>query len=278
MKIQERTFLKETQIGGENPFFLIAGPCVIESRDMISRVCETVKKVTEELGIVYVFKSSFDKANRSSGESLRGPGLEAGLRDLEYIKNHFDVPILTDVHEVNQVSSVAEIADILQIPAFLCRQTDLLSECARTERWVNVKKGQFLAPSDCKSIIEKIRSCGSERFLITERGTSFGYHDLVFDPRSIEILHSHNIPVIMDGTHSTQRIGGGKESGGNRDLVPLLTRTAVAAGVEGVFMELHPDPSQAWSDAASQYYLDKAPELIRKLYDLDRFIKTHPIL
>lgn len=272
--ISERPFLGDSKIGGEHPFFLIAGPCVIESRDLLARVCETMREVCDELGITYVFKSSFDKANRSSFDSRRGPGLEEGLRDLEYIKTEFDVPLLTDVHETAQVPAVASVVDILQIPAFLSRQTDLVQACAETQCWVNVKKGQFLAPADCGTIVEKIKAAGSNRYLITERGVTFGYNNLVYDPRANEILHGLDIPVVMDGTHSTQLPGGGKESGGNRHFVPVLTRAAVAAGIEGLFMEVHPDPPSAWSDSSNQYYLDQAPELLRRLHRLDRFVKA----
>lgn len=272
--IQEREFLNGRRIGGEQPFFLMAGPCVIESRDMLAQICERMLGVAQELDITYVFKSSFDKANRSSADSKRGPGMQEGLADLQYIKENFGVPIVTDLHETAQVEAVAQVADVLQIPAFLCRQTDLVVACAKTGRWVNVKKGQFLAPGDAGSIVEKIQASGSEKYLITERGTSFGYNNLVFDPRANEILHSMNIPVVMDGTHSTQLPGGGKTSGGNRQYVPLLTRTAVAAGIEGLFMEVHPKPEEAWSDASNQYWLDKAPDLLRKLYRLDRFVKS----
>ena len=278
MQVTEREFLRGRRIGGKEPFFLIAGPCVIESRDLLMRVCEPLKKLCEELGILYIFKSSFDKANRSAADSPRGPGIEEGLRHLEYVKQNFDVPVLTDIHERGQVKAVAEVVDVLQIPAFLCRQTDLLLTCLASKKWVNIKKGQFLAPQDCKNIADKCHSAASEKFFITERGASFGYNNLVFDPRSIEILHSFDIPVIMDGTHSTQLPGGGKESGGNRHFVPLLMRSAVAAGIEGLFMEVHPNPPQAWSDASNQYYLDLAPELIRKLYRMDRFVKEEDIV
>jgi 2-dehydro-3-deoxyphosphooctonate aldolase (KDO 8-P synthase) len=272
--IQEREFLSGRKIGGREPFFLIAGPCVIESRDLLARVCESMQRLCDELGILYVFKSSFDKANRSAVDSKRGPGMEEGLRDLEYIKRTFGVPVLTDVHETAQVASVAQVVDILQIPAFLSRQTDLVLACASSGRWVNVKKGQFMAPGDCSEIVNKFKSVNSEKYLITERGVSFGYNNLVFDPRSPEILHSMNIPVVMDGTHSTQLPGGGKTSGGNRHFVPVLTRAAVAAGIEGLFMEVHPDPANAWSDASNQYWLDRAPDLLRRLVRLDHVVKT----
>ncbi|MDH5656417.1 MAG: 3-deoxy-8-phosphooctulonate synthase [Spirochaetia bacterium] len=272
-KISEREFLNKTQIGGSNPFFLMAGPCVIESRDMLAKICERMLELTDELKILYIFKSSFDKANRSSTDSKRGPGIEEGLKDLQYIKETFGVPIVTDVHETSQVSSVAQVADILQIPAFLSRQTDLILECVKSGRWVNVKKGQFMAPSDCENIKEKIETAGSNRYLITERGASFGYNNLVFDPRSPAILHNLDIPVVFDGTHSTQLPGGGKQSGGNREFAPVLMRAAVAVGLEGIFMEVHPNPPEAWSDSTNQYFLDQTPDLLRELYRIDRLVK-----
>lgn len=269
----EREFINGTMIGGRHPFFLIAGPCVIEGRDLLARVCESMKRLCDELEIFYIFKSSFDKANRTSGDSRRGPGLDEGLRDLEWIKKEFHVPVLTDVHEVSQVRAVAEVCDVLQIPAFLCRQTDLIHACADTGRWVNVKKGQFMAPWDAPSIVSKVTERGNEGVLVTERGVTFGYNNLVFDPRSLSVMHQSDIAVIFDGTHSTQLPGGGKQSGGNRELAPVLMRAAVAVGVEGLFMEVHPDPASAWSDAATQYPLDRAPALLRELVALDRLIR-----
>lgn len=274
MLIKEREFLAGKKIGGREPFFLIAGPCVIESRDMLKRVCETMKTLSEELGILYIFKSSFDKANRSSHDSKRGPGIEEGLRDLESIRKEFGVPVLTDVHEREQVKAVSQVVDVLQIPAFLSRQTDLLQACAESGKWVNVKKGQFMAPQDAAKIADKIKSCGSDKYLVTERGVSFGYNNLVFDPRSPEIIHEMDIPFVFDGTHSTQLPGAGKESGGDRRFAPVLMRAAVASGLEGIFMEVHPDPPSAWSDSSNQYYLDQAPELLRGLYKIDRLVKT----
>ncbi len=271
--ITERDFLGGRRIGGKAPFFLIAGPCVIESRDLLMRVCEPMKKLCDELGILFVFKSSFDKANRSSHDSRRGPGLEEGLRDLEHIKRTFDLPVLTDIHERTQVEAAAQVVDILQIPAFLSRQTDLITACAQTGKWVNVKKGQFMAPQDAAKIADKIKSLGSEKYLVTERGVSFGYNNLVFDPRSPEIIHEADIPFIFDGTHSTQLPGAGKESGGDRRFAPVLMRAAVACSVEGLFMEVHPDPPSAWSDSSNQYYLKDAPDLLRGLYTLDRTVK-----
>lgn len=272
-RASEREFLNGSRIGGRQPLFLIAGPCVIESRDLLARVCEPMKRLTDELGIFFIFKASFDKANRTSGDSRRGPGLEEGLRDLEWIKKEFSVPVLTDVHETAQVQSVAQVCDVLQIPAFLCRQTDLIHACADTARWVNVKKGQFMSPWDASSISSKVQERGNPRVLITERGASFGYNNLVFDPRSPAVMHESDIAVVFDGTHSTQLPGGGKQSGGHRELAPVLMRAAVAAGVEGLFMEVHPDPAQAWSDAATQYPLAKAPDLLRELVAIDRLIR-----
>ncbi len=274
-EITEREFFGK-KIGGRNPFFLIAGPCVIESQDLLFKVSEKIKKITEELGIVYIFKSSFDKANRTSYASKRGPGLEEGLKLLEKVKKEFNVPVLTDVHETYQVKITAEVVDILQVPAFLSRQTDLIIECAKTNKWVNIKKGQFLAPWDVKSIQEKFYSSGNQKLLITERGVSFGYNNLVFDPRSIPIMRSFDIPIVFDGTHSTQLPGGmGNQSGGNREFVPYLSKAAVSLGVEGIFMEIHPEPENAWSDSATQYWLDKAPMLIKHLYEIDRIIKNN---
>ncbi|MBU44468.1 MAG: 3-deoxy-8-phosphooctulonate synthase [Spirochaetaceae bacterium] len=274
MQASRRPFLNNSHIGGDEPFFLIAGPCVIESRDMLQQVCETMLEITGKLGIPYVFKSSFDKANRSSADSKRGPGIDEGLKDLQFIKETYGVPVLTDVHDASQVESVAQVVDILQIPAFLCRQTDLVFACADSGRWVNVKKGQFMAPGDAPTIAEKIKSRGNDKYLITERGVSFGYNNLVFDPRSPEIMHQSDIPVIFDGTHSTQLPGGGKQSGGDRAMAPVLMRAAAAVGVEGFFMEVHPDPANAWSDSSNQYWLDKSEDLLKQLYDIDRLVKV----
>lgn len=192
---------------------------------------------------------------------------------LEHIKKSFDVPVLTDIHETTQVAAVADVCDVLQIPAFLSRQTDLIHAAARTGRWVNIKKGQFMAPSDAVKIVNKVKEMGSEKYLVTERGASFGYNNLVFDPRSPEIMHRSDIPVVFDATHSTQLPGAGNESGGDRTMVPVLAKAACAVGLEGIFMEVHPDPQHAWSDASNQLELDRAPELIKTLYRLDRLIK-----
>ncbi len=272
--ITERAFLNNTKIGGKNPFFLVAGPCVMESRELLDEVAGELKRICESLDIFFIFKSSFDKANRSSIHSYRGPGLVEGIKNLEYIKSKYHIPVLTDVHETSQVEPLKDVVDMYQIPAFLCRQTDLLEACAKTGKWVNVKKGQFLAPTDCRHITEKIKECHSEKYIITERGSSFGYNNLVFDPRSIPILHSLNIPVVYDGTHSAQLPGGaGNITGGQREFIPDLMKAAAALGVEGFFMEVHPNPPAAKSDATTQYYLSEAKTLLEQLKKIDTLIK-----
>jgi 2-dehydro-3-deoxyphosphooctonate aldolase (KDO 8-P synthase) len=272
--ITEREFLKDKKIGGRQRFFLIAGPCVMESRDLIDRVAGEMVEICSELGIFYVFKSSFDKANRSSIHSYRGPGLEEGIKNLEFIKKKYNLPVLTDVHETAHIEPLKDVIDIYQIPAFLSRQTDLIEAAARTGRWVNVKKGQFLAPSDCKHIAEKVKECGSVKYLLTERGASFGYNNLVFDLRVIPILHSMDIPVVFDGTHSAQLPGGaGNITGGQREFIPDLMTGAISLGIEGLFMEVHPDPPSAKSDSTTQYYLSETKKLLRKLVKLDTLVK-----
>ena len=274
MKITEREFFG-TKIGGKNPFFLIAGPCVMESRDLLDRVAGEMIEICNRLNLFYIFKSSFDKANRSSIHSYRGPGIKEGIKNLEFIKSKYKIPVLTDVHETIQVEELKDVIDVFQIPAFLCRQTDLLEACAKTGKWVNVKKGQFLAPSDCKHIKEKIRECNSEKYIVTERGASFGYNNLVFDLRTIPILHSMDIPVVYDGTHSAQLPGGaGNITGGQREFIPDLMTGAVSLGVEGLFMEVHPDPPSAKSDSTTQFYLSKAETLLKNLVKLDKLVKT----
>ena len=269
----ERDFLGAVRIGGERRMFLIAGPCVLESRELALTVADQLGAIAERLKIPLIFKSSYDKANRTSADSRRGPGPEEGLRILAEVKQELGLPVLTDVHETAQVPAAADVVDVLQIPAFLSRQTDLIAACARTGLWVNVKKGQFMAPGDCSYLAGKMHEAGSDRLLITERGTSFGYNNLVFDPRSLDIIHDANIPVVFDATHSAQLPGTGKESGGQRRFVPVLARAAVAAGVEGLFMEIHPTPEQAWSDSAVQFPLDQAERLLSYLVDLDSFVK-----
>ncbi|MCC5816320.1 MAG: 3-deoxy-8-phosphooctulonate synthase [Leptospira sp.] len=273
--VSEREFLGGAKIGGTHPFFLIAGPCVMESRDLLEQVCEEMLSITTELNIPFVFKSSFDKANRSSVSSYRGPGLSKGIQHLEHIKKKFNVPVLTDIHETKHISPLKDIIDIYQIPAFLCRQTDLIAESAKTGKWVNVKKGQFLSPEETRHIKAKIQECGSEKYLVTERGTSFGYNNLVFDIRGIPIMHRLGIPIVFDATHSAQLPGAaGNITGGVREFIPHMTRGAVACGVEGLFLEVHPDPEKALSDATTQFPLSKIKPLLKNLLDIDRLVKS----
>ena len=273
--IEERNFILNSRIGGKQPFFIIAGPCVIESEDLLLKVCETLNRICTELGILFIFKSSFDKANRSDGSSLRGLGIDRGLRLLERVKSEFQVPITTDIHELSQVKMVASIVDVLQIPAFLCRQTNLLIECAETGKWVNVKKGQFIAPEDCKKIKEKIQLKKNNcHCLITERGVSFGYRNLIFDSRSIPIIHEYDLPFIIDATHSVQLPGLARESGGQRKYIETIARAAIIQGIEGLFFETHPNPSQAWSDSATQIPLNQAEAFIREMVRIDQFAKS----
>jgi 2-dehydro-3-deoxyphosphooctonate aldolase (KDO 8-P synthase) len=258
--------LGRLRLGGGGPLFLIAGPCVIESPTHPGKVAARLKEITGELGIPFVFKASFDKANRSSGASYRGLGMERGLEILAGVKAKHGVPILTDVHEITQVEAVAAVADVLQIPAFLCRQTDLVLEAARTGRVVNVKKGQFMAPWDMKTVMEKAASTGNRRLIVTERGASFGYNNLVVDMRSFPTLRSFGHPVVFDITHSVQRPGGlGDRSGGEAHFIDTLGPAGVAAGVDGVFMEVHENPARALSDGPNAYTLSKLPKLLARL-------------
>ena len=250
-------------------FFLIAGPCVLEGLPLALQVARRLAKLGDDLGIPVVFKSSFDKANRTSIDSYRGPGLVEGLTWLAEVKAATGLPITTDIHLPEQASAVAEVADVLQIPAFLCRQTDLLVAAARTGRIVNVKKGQFLAPWDMQNVVGKLRAAGCERIWLTERGTSFGYNTLVVDMRSIPALRNFDVPVVMDATHSVQQPGGlGSCTGGDRSHVPTLAKAAVAAGASGVFMEVHPDPDNALCDGPNSWPLDQAEPLVRQLMAL----------
>jgi 2-dehydro-3-deoxyphosphooctonate aldolase (KDO 8-P synthase) len=254
---------------------LILGPCVIESRDLILRVADTLAQLAQRRALPIVFKSSFDKANRSSGKSFRGPGLEEGLRILAEVRSSTGLPILTDVHETAQCAAVAEVCDILQIPAFLARQTDLLLAAGQTGKTVNVKKGQFMAPWDMKNVISKLTEVGNTRVLLTERGSSFGYNTLVTDMRSIPWMQALDRPVIFDATHSVQKPGGaGDRSGGDREMVPVLARAAVAAGCDGVFMETHPNPDLALSDGPNMIALDQLPALLDTLLRLREAIET----
>ncbi|MFM7676423.1 MAG: 3-deoxy-8-phosphooctulonate synthase [Synechococcus sp.] len=255
------------------PLTLIAGPCVIESRDLALQVAEQVKAITDRLGIHYVFKASYDKANRSSGGSFRGPGVEEGLAVLAEVKQQLGLPVLTDIHESQQAAPVAEVVDVLQIPAFLCRQTDLLLAAAEatrgTDKVINVKKGQFLAPWDMAQVVKKLREAGVENLWLTERGSSFGYNTLVVDYRGLPQLQELGCPVIFDATHSVQQPGGkGTSTGGQREFVAPLARAAVAVGVDGLFMEVHPDPDQALSDGPNMVPLHRLEPLLRQLLEI----------
>jgi 2-dehydro-3-deoxyphosphooctonate aldolase (KDO 8-P synthase) len=253
---------------------LIAGPCVIESLDLCREVAATVKPLAEKLGLSYIFKASFDKANRTSGSSFRGQGMEKGLEVLAAIKSEFGVPVLTDIHEFAHCKPVAEVCDVLQIPAFLCRQTDLVLAAAETGRAVNIKKGQFLAPWDTKNILKKAESVGNCNLLLTERGSSFGYNTLVVDMTGLPQMRSYGYPVVFDGTHSVQKPGGaGESSGGAREFIPHLTRAAVAVGVDAIFLETHPEPEKGLSDSASMLPLSALPALLEQVVAIDRIVR-----
>ena len=266
MALTKQVRIGELTLGGGAPLLLVAGPCVIESEDHLLKTGEEIKTACDAHGIPFILKSSYDKANRSSARSFRGPGLREGLRILKRVKEKLGVPALSDVHEVDQVSAAADVLDIIQIPAFLCRQTNLLLAAARTGRPVNVKKGQFLSPWDVRNIVEKLRSAGSEQIVLTERGTSFGYNNLVVDIRSLPIMRSFGYPVLFDATHSLQLPGGaGHASSGQPEFIPYLARAAVAAGVDGLFMEVHPDPASAPSDGPNMLRLDALPGLLKQV-------------
>nr|VFJ56991.1 MAG: 2-dehydro-3-deoxyphosphooctonate aldolase (KDO 8-P synthase) [Candidatus Kentron sp. FW] len=261
-------------VGPEHPFFLIAGPCVIESEKLALETAAELKTITEQLGIPFIYKSSFDKANRSSNESYRGPRLEEGLRILARVRDEIRVPILTDVHENTPIAEVADVVDVLQTPAFLCRQTDFIQSVALQCKPVNIKKGQFLAPWDMVNVVAKAKATGNDRIMVCERGASFGYNYLVSDMRSLAILRETDCPVVFDATHSVQLPGGqGTSSGGERQFVPLLARAAVAAGVAGVFMETHPKPDEARCDALTTFPLGEMASLLETLKDIDGVVK-----
>ncbi|OGP54160.1 MAG: 3-deoxy-8-phosphooctulonate synthase [Deltaproteobacteria bacterium RBG_13_52_11] len=261
-------------VGGGAPLVLIAGPCVIEGEEFTLTVAKGLQEICRNLPIPLIFKASYDKANRTSISSNRGPGLVEGLRILQQVKKEVGLPILSDVHSVSEVPRAAEVLDVIQIPAFLCRQTDLLVEAGRTGRPINVKKGQFLAPWDMAHVVEKITSTGNEQILLTERGTSFGYNNLVSDIKALPIMRGLGYPVIYDATHSVQLPGGaGKASGGNKEFIPHLARAAVGAGVDGVFLEVHPNPEQALSDGANSLKLDALFPLLKQLRAIDRIAK-----
>ena len=257
--------------------FLIAGPCVLETEQLALDTAGALREMAEKLGVPFIYKSSFDKANRSSGDSYRGPGLERGLHILQKVKGEIGVPVLTDVHEDTPLEEVAEVVDVLQTPAFLCRQTNFIRNVAGCGLPVNIKKGQFLAPWDMRQVVEKARATGNEQLLVCERGASFGYNYLVSDMRALVILRETGCPVVFDATHSVQLPGGqGKQSGGQREFIPALARAAVAVGVAGVFMETHPDPDTALSDGANSLPLNEMAALLETLVDLDRRVKSKP--
>lgn len=261
-------------MGGGEPFVLIAGPCVIEGEKLTRRVAARLKEMTDELGIPFIFKSSYDKANRSSLRSFRGPGLDRGLKILGSIREEFGVPVLSDVHRFEEIEKASEVLDVAQIPAFLCRQTDFVTELARHAKVVNIKKGQFLAPWDVANVVRKVESAGNRNILVTERGASFGYNNLVSDMRSIPILRSMGYPVVFDATHSVQLPGGaGEASGGDRAMAVFLARAATAVGVDALFLEVHPDPDRARCDGPNSIALDSLRGLLMTLQGIDRLVK-----
>jgi len=264
-------------VGPDQPFFLIAGPCVVESEGLVLDTAGRLKELTARLGIPFIFKSSFDKANRSSRSSFRGPGMQEGLRILSEVKRQLDVPVLTDVHEDTPLGEVAAVVDVLQTPAFLCRQTNFILNVCSQGRPVNIKKGQFLSPWEMQNVVDKARSTGNEQIMVCERGFSFGYNNLVSDMRALSVMRATGCPVVFDATHSVQLPGGkGSASGGQREFVPVLARAAIAAGVAGVFMETHPDPDQALSDGPNAWPLARMEALLTTLKELDRITKSRP--
>lgn len=265
------------EVGLDRPLFLIAGPCVIESESLALETADALAGITRDAGVPFVYKSSFDKANRSAASSYRGPGLESGLRILERVRREVGVPVLTDVHEDTPVDEVAQVVDVLQTPAFLCRQTDFIARVAAAGRPVNIKKGQFLAPWDMEHVVAKARAADNDRIMICERGVTFGYNNLVADMRALAAMRATGCPVVFDATHSVQLPGGrGGSSGGQREFVPVLARAAVAAGIAGLFMETHPRPEEALSDGPNAWPLERVAELLATLVELDRVAKAHP--
>lgn len=263
------------EVGLDRPVFLIAGPCVIESEHLALDTAAILKGICADLGVPFIYKSSFDKANRSSGSSFRGPGIEQGLRILQRVREEIGVPVITDVHEDTPIDEVADVVDVLQTPAFLCRQTNFILKVAAAGRPVNIKKGQFLAPWDMTHVVDKARSTGNEQILVCERGVSFGYNNLVSDMRSLAVMRNTGCPVVFDATHSVQLPGGqGSSSGGQRQHVPVLARAAVAAGISGLFMETHPDPERALSDGPNAWPLDRMESLLKTLIAIDNVVKS----
>ena len=264
-------------VGADRPFFLIAGPCVVESEALVIEVAGRLKEITGRLGIPYVFKASYDKANRSSQASYRGPGIEQGLKALEKVREQIRVPVLTDVHEDTPLAEVAAVVDVLQTPAFLCRQTNFIVNTASQGKPVNIKKGQFLSPWEMRNVVDKARSTGNREIMVCERGFSFGYNNLVTDMRSLSVMRDTGCPVVFDATHSVQLPGGrGDASGGQREFIPVLARAAVAAGVAGLFMETHPDPARALSDGPNAWPLDRMESLLAVLLAVDAAVKSRP--
>jgi 2-dehydro-3-deoxyphosphooctonate aldolase (KDO 8-P synthase) len=265
------------EVGAREPLFLIAGPCVIESPALTQEIAGRLKEITARLGVPYIFKASYDKANRSSRASFRGPGIEAGLKVLDDVRRAIGVPVLTDVHEDTPLAEVAAVVDVLQTPAFLCRQTNFIISAASQGKPVNIKKGQFLSPWEMKNVVDKARSTGNEHILVCERGFCFGYNNLVSDMRSLSVLRETGAPVVFDATHSVQLPGGqGASSGGQREFIPVLARAAVAAGVAGIFMETHPRPEEALSDGPNAWPLGRMEPLLATLVELDRAVKKSP--
>ena len=263
------------EVGGNRPFFLISGPCVIESEQLALDTAGFLKEICENLSIPFIYKSSFDKANRSSGTSFRGPGIEAGLRILEKVKQQIGVPVLTDVHEDTPFAEVAAVVDVLQTPAFLCRQTNFIQAVAKAGKPVNIKKGQFLAHWDMKHVAEKAKATGNQQIMVCERGVSFGYNTLISDMRALVVMRETGCPVVFDATHSVQQPGGqGHKSGGQREFVPVLARSALAAGVDGLFMETHPDPDKALSDGPNAWPLHKMQQLLLTCKQIDDTVKS----
>jgi 2-dehydro-3-deoxyphosphooctonate aldolase (KDO 8-P synthase) len=267
--------LNKIKIGGGQPFVLIAGPCVVENESITLNTAEQIKKITEELKIPFIFKSSYKKANRTSIKSFVGLDFEEALKILAKVKREFNIPLLTDIHTEHEIETVANIVDVIQIPAFLCRQTELLVAAGKSDKIVNVKKGQFLAPDDMKHVAEKISSTGNQKILLTERGTTFGYHNLVVDMRGLEIMKGFGYPVIMDATHAVQIPSQGGISGGESRFIPTLAKAAAAVGIDGLFLEVHPEPAKALSDAASQLSLDSLKNLLIVIKRIDEIAKSY---